>query len=80
MERGNKKPFIDLEDAVDSLFNSIKLKKNRKFRIYNQFSESLSILQISKFIKNICYKLNINVLIKILKIQEEKTRLTSLKW
>ena len=46
MERGNKK-FID-EDAVDSLFNSIKLK-NRKFRFMSIF-KSLSILQIS-FIK-----------------------------
>ena len=25
--KGEQKPFIDLEDAVDSLFNSIKLKQ-----------------------------------------------------
>ena len=74
-----KKPFIDLEDAVDSLFNSIKLKKNRKFRIYNQFSESLSILQISKFIKNICYKLNINVLIKNIKNPRKEDETHQLK-
>ena len=74
-----KKPFIDLEDAVDSLFNSVKLKKDKKFKIYNQFSESLSILQISKFIKNICSKFNIDVLIKNIKNPRKEDETHQLK-
>lgn len=74
-----KKPFIDLEDAVDSLFNSVKLKKDKKLKIFNQFSESLSILQISKYIKNTCSKLNINILIKNIKNPRKEDETHQLK-
>ncbi len=48
-----KKPFIDLEDAVESIDNSIKLKIDNKYHVYNQLSETISINQISKMIKQI---------------------------
>ena len=58
-----KKPFIDLEDAVDSLYNILKIKNNNKFHILNQYSETLSILQISNLIKKVAkqYKLKVNI-------------------
>lgn len=62
-----KKPFIDLEDAVDSLYNSVNCKPNKKFEIFNQFSESLSIVQISNLIKNSSKKFNLKVIIKKIK-------------
>ena len=48
-----KKPFIHLKDAVDSLYNSINLKLNNKYNVYNQFSETVSIKDIAKIIKNL---------------------------
>ena len=48
-----KKPFIDLQDVVDSLFNVINFKGNKKFNVFNQFSETISITQITNWIKEI---------------------------
>lgn len=62
-----KKPFIDLEDVVDSLYEASKLKLKNKFEIYNQFSQTLSILDISNQIKKVATKYNINVEIKKIK-------------
>jgi len=62
-----KKPFIDLEDAVNSIFNSIYAKPNKKFEILNQFSESLSIVEISNLIKKAAKNFNLNVIIKNIK-------------
>lgn len=74
-----KKPFIDLEDAVDSLFNSINLKKDKKFKIFNQFSESLSILQISKYIKSVSSVYGIDVFIKKIKNPRKEDETHQLK-
>ena len=53
----------NLEDAVDSLYNILKIKNNNKFHILNQYSETLSILQISNLIKKVAkqYKLKVNI-------------------
>ena len=48
-----KKPFIHLKDAVDSLYNSINLNLNNKYNVYNQFSETVSIKHIAKIIKDL---------------------------
>ena len=62
-----KKPFIDLEDAVDSLYNVLKFKNKNKFHIFNQYSETLSIVQISNLIKKVAKKFKIEVNIKNVK-------------
>ncbi|MAV05495.1 hypothetical protein CBE37_01545 [bacterium TMED277] len=62
-----KKPFIHLEDAVDSLYNSVKLKIDGKFRVFNQFSETLSIKDAATIIKKIHLKNNKKVKIKHIK-------------
>jgi len=62
-----KKPFIHLEDAVTSLFNSVNIKANSKFKVYNQFSEALSITQIAKIIKLSHLKHNRKISIKKIK-------------
>ena len=62
-----KKPFIDLEDAVDSLCNVIKIKNKNKFHIFNQYSETLSIVQISNLIKKVAKRFKITVSIKNIK-------------
>ncbi len=62
-----KKPFIDLEDVVDSLFETSKLNFKNKFEIYNQFSQTLSIVEISDQIKKVASKYDITVKIKKIK-------------
>ena len=53
-----RKPFIDIQDAVDSMFNVINFKNNNQFNVFNQFSETISITQIAKWISVLQKKYN----------------------
>ena len=75
MAKVSKKPFIHLKDAVDSLYNSINLKLNNKYNVYNQFSETVSIKDIAKIIKNLRNAVDKKIIIKHIKIQELKMKL-----
>ena len=59
-----KKPFIDLEDVVDSLYNVYKKNNSKKFEIYNQFSQTLSIIEISNLIKEVSKNYGFKTVIK----------------
>lgn len=50
VKANKKKPFIDVQDAVDSMFRVINFKNNYQFNVFNQFSETVSITQIAKWI------------------------------
>ena len=71
-----KKPFIHLQDAVDSLANILKIKKNDNFKIINQFSETVSIKQIAHYVKKIASKNNIKIKhIKNPRVEDEKHKM-----
>ena len=59
-----KKPFIHLEDVVDSLYNVYKKNNSKKFEIYNQFSQTLSIIDISNIIKKVSKNYGFKTVIK----------------
>ena len=65
--KGEQKPFIHLKDAVDFLYNSINLKLNNKYNVYNQFSETVSIKDIAKIIKNLRNAVDKKIIIKHIK-------------
>ncbi len=62
-----KKPFIHLSDVVDSLCNSLSLKINNKYNVYNQFSDTVSIKNLSEMIKKYSKLNNKHIVIKHIK-------------
>lgn len=46
-----KKPQVSLEDAVESLVNSVSLPKDKKLTVYNQTAEQFSIVDLATAIK-----------------------------
>ena len=45
-----RKPQISLQDCVQSNVNAVKLEKTGEFRVYNQTTETISIVQIAQSI------------------------------
>ncbi|MBF0343340.1 MAG: NAD-dependent epimerase/dehydratase family protein [Nitrospirae bacterium] len=59
-----RKPQISLEDCVQSCVNSVKLNKTSEFRVYNQTTEVISIVDIAQLIKQAADQLGIKAEIK----------------
>ena len=56
-----------MADVVDSLFQAVKIKNSGEFRVFNQFSETVSIKHIAQIIKNKFTKENKKIVIKHIK-------------
>jgi len=56
-----KKPQISLEDCVQSIVNTVKLKKNKLFNVYNQTTELVSVIELAAIIKEQAKKFDICV-------------------
>lgn len=59
-----RKPQISLEDCVQSCVSAVKLEKSKKFKVYNQTTEIVSIVYMAQAIKESAKKLGIDAEIK----------------
>lgn len=59
-----RKPQISLEDCVQSCVNAVKLTKTAEFKVYNQVTEVISIVDIATWVIEAARELNIDAELK----------------
>ncbi|MFC1866663.1 NAD-dependent epimerase/dehydratase family protein [Thermodesulfobacteriota bacterium] len=59
-----KKPVISLEDATSSVVAAVRSKQKGKFKVYNQCTETVSIINLAAAIKNAAEKIGIDAVLK----------------
>jgi len=74
-----RKPQISLEDCVQSNVNAVKLEKSGKFKVYNQTTEVISVVDIATAIIEAAQSLDIKAELKHItnpRVEKEEHKMT----